>query len=63
MKPCNKIVKLLLKEAPKAIDDSDREKFQIKLVSIECKIHGIIIKLINNCNINDKISSASLKNK
>ena len=57
------IVKLLLKEAPKAIDDSDSEKFQIKLDSIECKIHDMIIKLIDNCNNNDKISSTSLKNK
>ena len=57
------IVKLLLKEAPKAIDDSDSEKFQIKLDSIECKIHDMIIKLIDNCNNNDKISSISLKNK
>ena len=54
------IVKLLLKEAPKAIDDSDSEKFQIKLDSIECKIHDMIIKLIDNCNNNDKISSTSL---
>ena len=57
------IVKLLLKEAPKAIDDSDSEKFQIKLDSIESKIHDMIMKLIDNCNNNDKISSTSLKNK
>ena len=54
------IVKLLLKEAPKAIDDSDSEKFQIKLDSIESKIHDMIMKLIDNCNNNDKISSTSL---
>ena len=58
------IVKLLLKEAPKAIDDSDSEKFQIRLDSIEYKIHDMILKLIDNCNNNkDKASSLSLKNK
>ena len=57
------IFKLLLKEALKGIEDSDSEKFQINLDSIECKIHDIIIKLIDNCNNNDKISSTSLKNK
>ena len=40
------VVKLLLKEAPKAIDVSDSENFQIKLDSIECKIHDIIITLL-----------------
>ena len=57
------IVKLLLKEAPKAIDDSDSEKFQIRLDSIEYKIHDMIIKLVDNCNNNDKISSSRLNNK
>ena len=42
------IIKLLLKEAPKAIDDSDSEKFKIKLDSIEYKVHDMIIKLIDN---------------
>ena len=42
------IVKLLLKEAPKAIDDSDSEKFKIKLDSIEYKVYEIIIKIIEN---------------
>ena len=56
------IVKLLLKEAPKSIDDSDSEKFQIKLDSIEYKVYDMIIKIIENCNnINDKIPSAPPK--
>ena len=56
------IVKLLLKEAPKSIDDSDSEKFQIKLDSIEYKVYDMIIKIIENCNnINDKIPSAPQK--
>ena len=42
------IVKLLLKEAPKAIDDSDSEKFKIKLDSIEYKVYEMIIKIIEN---------------
>ena len=58
-----KIVKLLLKEAPKAIDDSDSEKFQIRLDSIEYKIHDMVINLIENCNNNDKESYFPLKNK
>ena len=58
-----KIVKLLLKEAPKAIDDSDSEKFQIRLDSIEYKIHDMVINLIENCNNNDKESYSPLKNK
>ena len=56
------IVKLLLKEAPKSIDDSDSEKFQIKLDSIEYKVYDMIIKIIENCNnINEKIPSAPQK--
>ena len=56
------IVKLLLKEAPKSIDDSDSEKFQIKLDSIEYKVYDMIIKIIeNNNNINDKIPSTPQK--
>ena len=56
------IIKLLLKEAPKAIDDSDSEKFQIKLDHIEYKIYENIIKLIENCNnIKEKKPSSPLK--
>ena len=56
------IVKLLLKEAPKSIDDTDSEKFQIKLDSIEYKVYDMIIKLIENSNnINDKIPTSPLK--
>ena len=54
------IIKLLLKEAPKAIDDSDSEKFKIRLDSIEYKVQEMIIKLIDNCSNNqdkDNISS------
>ena len=47
------IVKLLLKEAPKAIDDSDSEKFKIKLDSIEYKVYEMIIKIIEN-NVENK---------
>ena len=42
------IVKLILKEAPKAIDDSDSEKFQIKLGGIDYRVYDKIIKLIEN---------------
>ena len=42
------IVKLILKEAPKAIDDSDSEKFQIKLGGIDYRVYDMIIKLIEN---------------
>jgi hypothetical protein len=56
------IIKLLLKEAPRAIDDTDSEKFQIKLDSIEYKIYEMIIKLIENCNNNkDKLNNSPLK--
>ena len=41
------IVKLLLKEAPKAIDDRDN-KFQIKLGSIDYRVYDLVIKLIEN---------------
>ena len=47
------IVKLLLKEAPKAIDDSDSEKFKIKLDSIEYKVYDMILKIIEN-NVENK---------
>ena len=58
------IIKLLLKEAPKAIDDTDSEKFQIKLDLIEYKIYENALKLIDNCNNNkDKKASSPLKNK
>ena len=55
-----KIVKLLLKEAPKVIDDSDSEKFQIKLDLIEYKIYEMIIKLIESAN---NINSSTPTNK
>ena len=59
------IIKLLLKEAPKSIDDTDSEKFQIKLDSIEYKIYDMILKLIENCNNNnnskDKVTNSPLK--
>ena len=42
------IVKLILKEAPKAIDDSDSNKFQIKLGGIDYRVYDLIIKLIEN---------------
>ena len=42
------IVKLILKEAPKAIDDSDSEKFQIKLGGIDYRVYDLIIKLIES---------------
>jgi len=45
-----KIVKLLIKEAPKAIDDTDNDKFKIKLELIEYKVYDMIIKLIESLN-------------
>ena len=42
------IVKLILKEAPKAIDDSDSGKFMIKLGGIDYRVYDLIIKLIEN---------------
>ena len=55
------IIKLLLKEAPKAIDDSDSEKFKIKLDYIEYKVHDMIIKLIDNCSNNKNKETISFK--
>ena len=55
------IIKLLLKEAPKAIDDSDSEKFKIKLDSIEYKVHDMIIKLNDNCSNNKNKETISFK--
>ena len=55
------IIKLLLKEAPKAIDDSDSEKFKIKLDSIEYKVHDMIIKLIDNSSNNQDKENISFK--
>ena len=55
------IIKLLLKEAPKAIDDSDSEKFKIKLDSIEYKVHDMIIKLIDNFSNNQDKENISFK--
>ena len=55
------VIKLLLKEAPKAIDDSDSEKFKIKLDSIEYKVHDMIIKLIDNSSNNSDKENISLK--
>ena len=48
------IVKLILKEAPKAIDDSDSNKFMIKLGGIDYRVHDLIIKLIENYMNKDK---------
>ena len=42
------IVKLILKEAPKAIDDSDSGKFMIKLGGIDYRVYDLILKLIEN---------------
>ena len=42
------IVKLILKEAPKAIDDTDSKRFQIKIGAIDYRVYELIIKLIEN---------------
>ena len=55
------IIKLLLKEAPKAIDDSDSEKFKIRLDSIEYKVQEMIIKLIDNSSNNQDKENISFK--
>lgn len=48
------IVKLLLKEAPKTIEDVDNEKLKIKLDLLDHRLYELIIDYIETSNINNE---------